>query len=143
MDGLTALRKIRERRPDLPVIVITAHGTMQTAVEAIKSGAFEYITKPVDLAEAESASRAAGALRAAAKRLDEAAAARHAESEERAGRGRARWERAMTLVRPRGLPQERVLATVAVAARYGAADLAAGLRALDLHAPGHQVVHVD
>ncbi|KAF0244159.1 MAG: Nitrogen assimilation transcription regulatory protein [Planctomycetota bacterium] len=55
MDGLTALRRIRERRPDLPVIVITAHGTMQTAVEAIKSGAFEYLTKPVDLAEAESA----------------------------------------------------------------------------------------
>ncbi|MCC6740942.1 MAG: sigma-54-dependent Fis family transcriptional regulator [Planctomycetia bacterium] len=55
MDGLTALRRIREKRPDLPVIVITAHGTMQTAVEAIKSGAFEYITKPVDLAEAESA----------------------------------------------------------------------------------------
>ncbi len=55
MDGLTALRRIRERRPDLPVIVITAHGTMQTAVEAIKSGAFEYITKPIDLAEAESA----------------------------------------------------------------------------------------
>ena len=54
MDGLTALRRIRERRPDLPVIVITAHGTMQTAVEAIKSGAFEYLTKPVDLAEAES-----------------------------------------------------------------------------------------
>src|ERR1700704_2660964 len=49
MDGLTALRRIREKRPDLPVIVITAHGTMQTAVEAIKSGAFEYITKPVDL----------------------------------------------------------------------------------------------
>jgi two-component system, NtrC family, response regulator AtoC len=55
MDGLTALRRIRERRPDLPVIVITAHGTMQTAVEAIKSGAFEYLTKPVDLGEAESA----------------------------------------------------------------------------------------
>ncbi|MBI2919857.1 MAG: sigma-54-dependent Fis family transcriptional regulator [Planctomycetes bacterium] len=55
MDGLTALRRFREKRPELPVIVITAHGTMQTAVEAIKSGAFEYITKPIDLAEAEAA----------------------------------------------------------------------------------------
>ncbi|MEK7467657.1 MAG: sigma-54 dependent transcriptional regulator [Planctomycetota bacterium] len=69
MDGLTALRRIRERRPDLPVIVITAHGTMQTAVEAIKSGAFEYLTKPVDLAEAESAVARALERRAMSKEV--------------------------------------------------------------------------
>ncbi|NUN47744.1 MAG: sigma-54-dependent Fis family transcriptional regulator [Candidatus Brocadiae bacterium] len=53
MDGIEAVREIARLRPGLPVIVITAHGTMQTAVEAIKAGAFEYVTKPVDLAEAE------------------------------------------------------------------------------------------
>ncbi len=40
---------LRERRPDTTVIVITAHGTVETAVEAMRRGAFDFITKPVDL----------------------------------------------------------------------------------------------
>ncbi len=53
MDGLTALKKLHASSPDTPVVIITAHGTLETAVEAMKSGAFEYLTKPVDIAKAE------------------------------------------------------------------------------------------
>ncbi len=51
MDGLALFRHVRERHPDLPVILITAYGTIGDAVEAIRSGAFDYISKPFDEAE--------------------------------------------------------------------------------------------
>jgi DNA-binding NtrC family response regulator len=51
MDGLEALRRIKQERPKLPVIVMTAHGTMATAIEATKSGAFDYHLKPFNPAE--------------------------------------------------------------------------------------------
>jgi DNA-binding NtrC family response regulator len=47
-DGAALLRAIKERDPDIEVILITAFGTIDQAVEAIKSGAYEYLTKPVD-----------------------------------------------------------------------------------------------
>lgn len=47
MDGLALLRKVRAEQPELEVIVLTAHGTVDTAVEAMKLGAFEYLQKPV------------------------------------------------------------------------------------------------
>ncbi|HSA77709.1 MAG TPA: response regulator, partial [Nitrospirota bacterium] len=46
MSGMEVLAKIRERSEGLPVIVITAYGTIESAVEAMKKGAFDYITKP-------------------------------------------------------------------------------------------------
>jgi len=46
MSGLDALRSIKEKRPFLPVIMMTAFGTIETAVEAVKAGAFDFITKP-------------------------------------------------------------------------------------------------
>jgi two-component system, NtrC family, response regulator len=46
MSGMEVLAKIRERGDGLPVIVITAYGTIESAVEAMKQGAFDYITKP-------------------------------------------------------------------------------------------------
>ncbi|HEX9006588.1 MAG TPA: sigma-54 dependent transcriptional regulator [Bacteroidota bacterium] len=49
MDGLTVLQKIREGYPDLPVVMISAHGTIETAVEATKQGAFDFLPKPIDL----------------------------------------------------------------------------------------------
>ena len=49
LNGLEALPKIKADRPDVPVVVITAHGTMETAVAAIQRGAFEYLLKPVDM----------------------------------------------------------------------------------------------
>ena len=51
MDGLELLRTIRERDPSLPVILLTAQGSEKIAVRAIRSGAYEYVTKPFDLDE--------------------------------------------------------------------------------------------
>lgn len=51
MDGIEFLTKVREIRTGQVVIVITAHGTISTAVEAIKRGAFHYLTKPLDREE--------------------------------------------------------------------------------------------
>lgn len=45
-NGLEVLRWVREHRPDLAVIMITAHGTIENAVAAMKGGAFHYVTKP-------------------------------------------------------------------------------------------------
>ncbi len=49
MDGLELLQIAREIKPDLPVIFITAFGTIEMAVEAMKLGAYDYITKPFDV----------------------------------------------------------------------------------------------
>lgn len=49
MDGLTTLGMMRERGIDTPVIIITAFSTVKTAVEAMKLGAADYLTKPVDI----------------------------------------------------------------------------------------------
>ena len=51
MDGLQALHAIQERDADLPVIMMTAYGTIETAVEAMKAGAVDYLCKPLDLQE--------------------------------------------------------------------------------------------
>src|SRR5688572_27459219 len=51
MSGIDLLRRIREFDPAIPVIIMTAHGTIEGAVEAVKMGAFDYMKKPVDLEE--------------------------------------------------------------------------------------------
>ena len=51
MDGLQALRAIQQQDADLPVIMITAYGTIETAVEAMRAGAADYLCKPLDLEE--------------------------------------------------------------------------------------------
>jgi len=51
MDGLQVLDEIKRINSEIDVIVITAYGTIETAVEAMKKGAIDYITKPVDLDE--------------------------------------------------------------------------------------------
>jgi len=48
MSGLDALRLIKQEHPKLPVVVITGHGTMNTAIEATKLGAFDYQLKPIE-----------------------------------------------------------------------------------------------
>jgi two-component system response regulator HydG len=48
MDGLEALAEIHKHKPDLPVIIITAFSSVENAVDAMKQGAFDYVTKPVD-----------------------------------------------------------------------------------------------
>ncbi|HYM20428.1 MAG TPA: sigma-54 dependent transcriptional regulator [Candidatus Kapabacteria bacterium] len=48
MDGIETLQRIREIRPDVPVVMISGHGTIETAVEATKLGAFDFVEKPPD-----------------------------------------------------------------------------------------------
>ena len=54
IDGLALLSQLREQHPDLPVIVMTAHSDLDSAVASIQGGAFEYIPKPFEVDEAVS-----------------------------------------------------------------------------------------
>ncbi len=49
IDGMELLDKVTETHPDLPFIIISAHGDIETAVQAVKKGAYDFIEKPVDL----------------------------------------------------------------------------------------------
>ncbi|MGQ9777123.1 MAG: sigma-54-dependent transcriptional regulator [Thermodesulfobacteriota bacterium] len=51
IDGLQTLHEIRRLYPDLPVVMMTAYGTVETAVASMKEGALDYLTKPIDLDE--------------------------------------------------------------------------------------------
>jgi DNA-binding NtrC family response regulator len=48
MDGMTLLREIRRKAPEVAVVMLTAHGNVETAVEAMKAGAADFMTKPFD-----------------------------------------------------------------------------------------------
>lgn len=62
-DGLDLVAHIQRTQADLPVAVITAHGTMDTAVRALKNGAFDFVAKPIDLHQLRNLVNAALALR--------------------------------------------------------------------------------
>ncbi len=49
LDGMALLEQVRQSAPDTQVIILTAHGSVSAAVEAMKKGAFDFLTKPVDL----------------------------------------------------------------------------------------------
>lgn len=49
MDGIETLRRFRELRPDMPVIMITGHGSIETAVKTTKMGAYDFLIKPPEL----------------------------------------------------------------------------------------------
>ncbi len=49
LDGIEFLEKAKEINSDVPVIIISGHGNIETAVDAVKKGAFDYISKPPDL----------------------------------------------------------------------------------------------
>lgn len=53
MDGITLLKEVKKQNPFMEVIVLTGHGTIETAIEAMKSGAYDYLTKPYHLQELE------------------------------------------------------------------------------------------
>jgi two-component system, NtrC family, response regulator len=79
MDGVELLERLKAMQPDLPVIVLTAHGTIGSAVEAMKLGAFDYLTKPFTRDELRvSLSKAldVAALKAENRRLREIVAER-------------------------------------------------------------------
>ena len=53
MSGMEVLEEIKRLDPEIPVIIMTAYGTVESAVRAMKAGAFDYILKPFDIAEME------------------------------------------------------------------------------------------
>ncbi len=52
IDGLSLLKQVRAKRADALVVIMTAHGTMETAIQAMQQGAYDYLAKPFDLDEA-------------------------------------------------------------------------------------------
>lgn len=54
LSGMEALRRIRKRWPNLPVVILTAYGTIQRAVEAMKEGAVDFVTKPFEPGQIDS-----------------------------------------------------------------------------------------
>jgi two-component system response regulator AtoC len=52
-DGLTLLPKIKQLQPDIQVVMLTGHGTIESAIEAMKLGAYDYLTKPCNFSELE------------------------------------------------------------------------------------------
>lgn len=69
-DGMEVLRRLRAKGHRFPVIMLTAHGNVQTAVEAMKAGATEYLTKPFDLDELKLSIQKALAMEALAAEVD-------------------------------------------------------------------------
>lgn len=53
MDGITLLKETKKLQQDIEVLMLTGHGTIETAIEAMKFGAFDYLTKPYNLKELE------------------------------------------------------------------------------------------
>jgi len=51
MDGLEVLTRMKSRQPEIQVILLTGHATVQKSVEAMKQGALEFLEKPIDLAK--------------------------------------------------------------------------------------------
>ena len=49
MDGMEVLEKVQQQFSDLPVIMVSGHGNIDTAVEAVKKGAYDFVAKPMDL----------------------------------------------------------------------------------------------
>ncbi len=85
LSGMEVLERIRRRLPELPVLLMTAYGTVATAVAALQAGAYDYILKPLDLADLQAKVARAGEtvrLRAEVGRLQAALSERQ---------GRARW----------------------------------------------------
>jgi two-component system response regulator AtoC len=69
VNGLELCKRIAQNRPDIPVIVITAFGSMETAVHAMRAGAYDFITKPFDLDTIRLTVKRAAERRALAKKI--------------------------------------------------------------------------
>ena len=48
IDGLHVLKKLKAHHPDTPILIFTGHGSMETAIKALRSGADDYLTKPIE-----------------------------------------------------------------------------------------------
>ena len=65
MNGIETLKRLRESDPDLQIILLTGHGTLEKGVEAMKLGAMDFLQKPANLEDLLSHIREAGARRTA------------------------------------------------------------------------------
>src|SRR5438034_8138421 len=74
ISGLEVTRIVHEKYPALPIIVMTAFGSIETAVEAIHEGAFDFISKPMNLAELKSILSRALAQRSLQRRVEKSVA---------------------------------------------------------------------
>jgi len=109
LDGLSVLQKARETRPDLPVVIMSGHGSIETVRSAFKLGAFDYLEKPItEKDKLLVAVRNALALRALAE--ENARLRREAGPAEMIGSGPA-MQRLFELVRRTGPSEGRVLVT--------------------------------
>ncbi|MCV6624664.1 MAG: nitrogen regulation protein NR(I) [Cellvibrionaceae bacterium] len=79
IDGLDLLQQLQRRHPDLPVIIMTAHSDLESAVSAYQSGAFEYLPKPFDIDEAVAMTQRA--LTQAAEQVREASQSEASDAE--------------------------------------------------------------
>jgi two-component system NtrC family sensor kinase len=87
LSGLEVLRRVKARRPHMPVVIVTAHGSVRLAREAIKQGAYRFLLKPVKTAELELTIHQALENQRLAERLSESEArGRHLEQLEFANR---------------------------------------------------------
>jgi DNA-binding NtrC family response regulator len=84
--GLEVARVVHEKYPSLPVIVMTAFGSIETAVEAIHEGAFDFISKPMNLAELKNTVSKALAQRALRRRADKSIEQGDARSRQQLGK---------------------------------------------------------
>jgi len=96
ISGLELLKEIKKRKPDLPVLVLTAHGNVSSAVECMKAGAYEFLEKPAEMEEL---------LRILERALNESSRKRELEylrsrgGDERKPLGRSRpWKKIIELV---------------------------------------------
>jgi PAS domain S-box-containing protein len=100
-EGLDVLREIRKYNADLPVIVLTGHAAVESAVRAMKLGAYDYLEKPINLAQLSSSVaevlNSSPAKRLPVKVVDDEAEAARAEAQEREASAEATTEAAITL----------------------------------------------
>ena len=75
MDGMTTLKMVKERWPETQVVILTGYPSVYTAREAVKLGAFDYLTKPVEPDKIVAVANAAMAERLAPQRTEQGAKA--------------------------------------------------------------------
>ena len=74
MDGIGVLERVRRLDGDVPVIVMTAYGSVESSVKAMRAGAYDYITKPLDLDDLQSKLRRAAETSRLRRQVDRLAA---------------------------------------------------------------------
>ncbi|MCA9035082.1 MAG: sigma-54-dependent Fis family transcriptional regulator [Planctomycetaceae bacterium] len=106
MDGLEAMQQFRKKAASIPIIIMTAFGSLSTAVRAIDGGAFDYLIKPIDLDKAVAVIRQAAAINSAPASGDEMPAVDCASDELIVGSSSAMQEvfRQIALVAERDVP---------------------------------------